>query len=236
MIDYTDIDFIYFDLDDTVWDFSANSPVSLRHVYDFYGFEQYAGSYDAFRDLYLPKNAELWDLYHYGKIDKEFLESERFRHTIAGIGDSRAEDSAFCAAVNEEYLRYLATLPTAVPGAREVLEDLYRKGMPLGILSNGFAGIQQQKLRSAGLLHYFKEIVLSDEVGVTKPLPGIFEFATRKAGTAPHRIMMIGDNYEADIVGAHTQGWKTVYFDRKAAAPNPTVADYTIRNLSELIK
>lgn len=235
MIDFTDIDFIYFDLDDTIWDFSANSPVSLRHVYDYYGFERYAGSYDAFRDLYLPKNAELWDLYHYGKIDKEFLESERFRHTIAGIGDGRAEDLAFCAAVNEEYLRYLATLPTVVEGAKEVLDNLYNRGIPLGILSNGFAGIQQQKLRSAGLMHYFREIVLSDEVGVTKPLPGIFEFATRRAGTSPHRIMMVGDNYEADIAGAHSQGWKTVFYDRKGVTLSKSVADYTIYSLREML-
>lgn len=237
MIDFSDIDFIYFDLDDTVWDFSANSPVSLRHVYDCYGFAQYAGSYEAFRDVYLPKNAELWELYHYGKIDKEYLESERFRHAIATIGDPRASDAAFCAGVNDEYLRYLATLPTAVEGAKEVLEYLHERGIPLGILSNGFAGIQQQKLRSAGLLGYFKEIVLSDEVGVTKPLPGIFQYAERCAGCEPMRIMMVGDNYEADIEGAASRGWRTVFFDRKyiASTINTDKAQYIIHKLTDLI-
>lgn len=235
IMDFNDIDFIYLDLDDTLWDFSANSPVSLHHVYDCFGFNRYATSYEQFRDAYLPKNMELWELYHYGKIDKDFLETERFRFTIEAIGDPRASDADFCAGVNDEYLRYLATLPGLVSGARELLGRIKSRGIPMGILSNGFAGIQQQKMISGGIDSYFREVVLSDEVGVTKPLSGIFDFAVRRAGTSPERILMIGDNYDADIVGAHNAGWKTLFFNRKHSQIPDGVADITVVSLDEIL-
>lgn len=232
---FSDIEFVYFDLDDTLWDFSANSPISLAHVYHHFNLGKYAPDYDTFRNLYINKNAELWNLYHYGKVDKDFLEVERFRYPLAMIGDPRAADIAFCAGVNSEYLRFLATLPTLVDGAEAVVKALCEAMIPLGILSNGFAGIQQQKLRSAGILQYFKHIVLSDDIGITKPLPGIFQAAEKIADTHSHNIIMIGDNYEADILGANMLGWKTIFFNRKNVVIPENIADYTITSLLELI-
>ena len=69
----TGIEAVFIDLDDTLWDFTASSAVALRHVYDTYCIERWSGAYDVFRDLYKAKNKELWDRYHYGKIEKTFL-------------------------------------------------------------------------------------------------------------------------------------------------------------------
>ena len=78
MIDKTKIKTVFVDVDDTVWWFTENSKLSLRHVYDAFGLAAWQPSYERFRDIYLSKNAELWNLYHHGKIKKDFLVTERF--------------------------------------------------------------------------------------------------------------------------------------------------------------
>ena len=117
----TGIEAVFIDLDDTLWDFTASSAVALRHVYDTYCIERWSGAYDVFRDLYKAKNKELWDLYHYGKIEKTFLVEERFRFPLLKIGYDGNDIDRFAADINTEYLRYLALQPNIVDGAIELL-------------------------------------------------------------------------------------------------------------------
>ena len=60
MIDKKEITTVFVDIDDTVWWFTENSKVSLRHVYDAFELQRWEPSYEAFRDIYLEKNHELW--------------------------------------------------------------------------------------------------------------------------------------------------------------------------------
>ena len=88
MIDKTKIKTVFLDIDDTLWWFTENSKVSLRHVYDHFGLSAYEPSYEVFRDIYLIKNHQLWQLYHHGKIEKDYLITERFRFTLSELGVS----------------------------------------------------------------------------------------------------------------------------------------------------
>ena len=231
----TGIEAVFIDLDDTLWDFTASSAVALRHVYDTYCIERWSGAYDVFRDLYKAKNKELWDLYHYGKIEKTFLVEERFRFPLLKIGYDGSDIDRFAADINTEYLRYLALQPNIVDGAIELLEFIRSRYGRVGVLSNGFKGTQQQKLISGGLDKYVDLLVLSDEVGVTKPLPGIFEYATNTWNVEPGKTLMIGDNYDADVCGAHNAGWRTIYFNRKSTDFATPAADATVDRLIDSV-
>ena len=83
----------------------------------------------------------------------------------------------------------------------------------LHIITNGFEEIQTKKLEKSNIAHYFHNIVTSESVGVKKPNPIIFNHALKLANTTPENSMMIGDNYEADILGAHQIGMKTIFFN-----------------------
>ena len=72
---------VFVDLDDTVWWFSENSLAALRHVYDVYGLGRLA-DYGTFDRHYHDINSRLWELYHYGKIEKSYLVEERFRYAL----------------------------------------------------------------------------------------------------------------------------------------------------------
>ena len=217
MIDKTKIKTVFVDVDDTVWWFTENSKLSLRHVYDAFGLAAWQPSYERFRDIYLSKNAELWNLYHHGKIKKDFLVTERFRYTLQQIGVTQRLDE-LGAEIDEEYLHFLAQQSILVPGAKELLEYLnshYR----VHALSNGFKGTQQQKLLSGGISHLIDKVIIADDCGFTKPMREIFDYALSECGADAESTVMIGDNADADILGARNAGWHTIYFNIKGTAP-----------------
>ena len=116
-----------------------------------------------------------------------------------------------------------------------MLEYLNAEGYSVNILSNGFKHVQAQKLTSAGVIHLFNRIILSDDCGITKPLPGIFEYALRECNATADTSVMIGDNYEADVCGAHSAGWRTIFFNKdNTPAENCTNADIIVASLSEI--
>lgn len=224
---------VFIDIDDTLWWFTENSKVALRHVYDEFALHTMC-AYEQFRDVYVKRNHELWQQYHHGLIDKQFLIDERFRYTLAQCGYA-GDAQALCHAINEEYLRYLALQPLTLPGARELLEYLVAKGYQVNTLSNGFAGTQQQKLMSGGLHHLIRHNVLSDDCGINKPHPGIFAYALEQCGATAATSVMIGDNPDADIKGAHQAGWRTIYFNIRGEDPEDGTADAVVSTLEEII-
>ncbi len=97
-----------------------------------------------------------------------------------------------------------------------VLQVLQRSGYRLGILSNGaedlntYELIDKSKLRS-----YFEFILSSAAFGKRKPHPGIFQAALDHFQISTEETVMVGDNYEADILGAHQLGINTIWIRRR---------------------
>ena len=225
---------VFVDIDDTLWWFTENSKLALRHTFDAFDISSVC-TYERFKEVYLKKNLELWNLYHHGLIDKDFLVNERFRFTLKECGYKGDVDvEKMCHLLDEEYLRFLALQPTTIPGARQLLEYLVAKGYDVNTLSNGFRGTQQQKLISGGLSDLIHRNVLSDDCGITKPQRGIFDYALEQCGADAATTVMIGDNPDADIKGAHDAGWRTIYFNIRGLDPIEDTADAVVTSLDEI--
>lgn len=223
---------VFVDIDDTLWWFTENSKLALRYTFDAFDISSVC-TYERFKEVYLKKNLELWNLYHHGLIDKDFLVNERFRFTLKECG-YKGDVEKMCHLLDEEYLRFLALLPTTIPGARQLLEYLVAKGYDVNTLSNGFQGTQQQKLISGGLSDLIHRNVLSDDCGITKPQRGIFDYALEQCGAEAATTVMIGDNPDADIKGAHDAGWRTIYFNIRSLEPIEGTADAVVTSLDEI--
>lgn len=223
---------VFVDIDDTLWWFTENSKLALRHTFDAFDISSVC-TYERFKEVYLKKNLELWNLYHHGLIDKDFLVNERFRFTLKECG-YKGDVEKMCHLLDEEYLRFLALQPTTIPGARQLLEYLVAKGYDVNTLSNGFQGTQQQKLISGGLSDLIHRNVLSDDCGITKPQRGIFDYALEQCGADAATTVMIGDNPDADIKGAHDAGWRTIYFNIRSLEPIEGTADAVVTSLDEI--
>lgn len=201
---------LFIDLDNTLYDFSGNSREAYSIVYTLLGYERWFDSFEHYYTIYEEYNLQLWALYAEGKITKERLNAERYAHPlrVVGVPDADAVSARFW----DEAMKRLPLGQRLMPYAREVLEYL-RPRYKLYILSNGFTELQARKMRSAGIDHYFDGVVLSEDIGVNKPNPAIFEHALRVADVSAAEALMIGDNFEVDIEGAQRVGVDQVYYD-----------------------
>ena len=119
------------------------------------------------------------------------------------------------------------------PYTTEILQYLTQKNYVMHLITNGFENIQHSKLKHTNLTSYFKEVITSEQAGSLKPNKEIFEFALQLAKANIKDSIMIGDNIEADIKGAMSVGFDTVFVDhlRLGTDVKPT---YTIHHLKEL--
>ena len=230
---FTGIKAVFVDIDDTLWWFGKNSEIALKHTFGIFHLERWC-SYERFHDLYRAHNGRLWERYHHGEIGKDFLLSERFRLPLAEVGCDEISDELL-SQLNEEYLTTLSSLPTLMPWGREMLDYLTAKGYEIGVVSNGFISTQEPKLKAAGVREYIKHLIISEEIGYTKPMREIFDHALRCCGLQPHEVVMIGDNFDADIRGAHNAGWRTIFFNPRNL-PAGTEADAIITHLSQVVE
>ncbi len=222
---------IFIDLDDTIWNFRTNSKIALEIIYDRYELSEYYPLFDEYYRVYSEKNTELWSLYHHNRISKETLIVERFRYPLQRVG---AYNDKLVLQLNADYLSVLSEQGELVPPARELLDYLKSRSYRLHIISNGFKEVQFKKMKSAGIENYFEKIILSDEVGVNKPHPDIFRYALNKTGSSKNTSLMIGDNYDADILGAMRSGLDQVYFNPLQKQIPDEFPTYEVQTLSEI--
>lgn len=214
------IEWVWIDLDDTLWDFHANSRETLAIIYRQEGLSEYFADVDSWRDAYIACNKSLWELYNRGQVTKEYLMMERFRRVLADAGCKAPYDKVLARHLDRVYLECLGQLGTLVPGARDLLLYLRKKGYKTGVLSNGFHEVQHNKLHSAGIDDLIDLVVLSDDIGINKPDSRLFDYAVNSAGTDPQHSLMIGDNPDTDIAGAIRSGWHSIYFNRDGQQPS----------------
>lgn len=217
---------IFFDLDHTLWDFDKNSMLAFQRV-----FLKHAIPLDvpAFVRAYEPINFDYWKLFRDELVTKEELRRGRLIDAFRLFDLDLPLQTIDLLA--ESYIDELPLDNHLFEGATEILEYLFQK-YSLHIITNGFQQVQYLKLKNSGIESYFKTITTSEEVGLKKPNPVIFKTALKKAGVIPHRSLMIGDTFEADIVGAEKAGMHTLFFNyRSDSVPEAYLA---VKHLLEI--
>jgi putative hydrolase of the HAD superfamily len=221
---------LFIDLDDTVYDFSEASREAFRETYDLLQYGRYFNSFEHYMELYAPYNLMLWGMYGEGKITKEELNRRRYSHPLEAVGVNDQELAAtFC----REALSRIPTKGPLMPGAIELLEYL-RPKYNMYILSNGFKELQSRKMHTAGIDKYFDKLILSEDIGVNKPNPELFEHALRTTGSKLSESIMIGDMFETDITGAANIGMEQIYYNPKGKKGHPFVPTYEVTHLLQI--
>lgn len=198
---------IFFDLDHTLWDFEKNSRMTLSMIFHENDVNV---NLDEFLVHYVPLNLEYWKLYREERISKTELRYQRLRRTFEAL-QYEVEDELIND-LSEQYIQHLSSFNNLVPKTKEILEYLKPK-YRLHIITNGFQEIQEKKLKKANIIGYFDQVVNSEMAGAKKPNPKIFQLALQMARVTPEKSLMIGDNIEADILGAQAVGFQTLHFN-----------------------
>lgn len=198
---------IFFDLDHTLWDFDRNSALTFDKIFKINRVEV---NLDDFLKHYKAINFEYWKLYRNEKIDKELLRFGRLNDTFIAI--SQPIEKELVNKLSKDYITYLTDNNFLYSNTVEVLEYL-NNHYNLHIISNGFEEVQTKKLIKSNIHHFFKTITNGETIGVKKPNPQIFHHALNAANTVNAQSVMIGDGFEADILGAMEVGMDVIYFN-----------------------
>ena len=209
----TNLTDVFFDLDHTLWDFDKNSALAFKRVFKKHNI---ALDTNRFLEEYEPINLKYWRLFREDKVTKEELRRGRLIDAF-----SQFEIKYPLKEIDAMAISYIDELPVdnhLFKGAIDVLEYLSKK-YTLHIITNGFHEVQHLKLKKSGIYTYFKTVTTSEEVGLKKPNPIIFKKALLKASAHPESSLMIGDSFEADILGAKAIGMQTMYYNYRKTKP-----------------
>ncbi|WP_420146889.1 YjjG family noncanonical pyrimidine nucleotidase [Spirosoma sp.] len=222
---------LFFDLDHTLWDFDRNSAECLVELFDTFRLADVGiPSAEAFSRHFIDINRKLWADYDKNLIEHTYIRQHRFPLVFRALG---VDEAAVHADLNVEYLKLLPRKAHLLESAREILDYLHGR-YTMHIITNGFAEIQAIKMDSSGIAHYFTHVITSENANAKKPNPLVFQYAMEISGTSAADSIMIGDNYEADILGAKSVGLDTIFYNPQGQLVDDTPT-YDIRHWKELM-
>ncbi|MDE3247081.1 MAG: YjjG family noncanonical pyrimidine nucleotidase [Bacteroidota bacterium] len=223
---------LFFDLDHTLWDFEANSRLTLSELYTQMGLrDRGVDDFDRFHKNYLVHNEKLWDRYRKGFIKTEELRWKRMWLTLL---DFKIGDEKLAREMGAVFLDLLPTRKLLFPYTLEILTYLKQNNYQLHLITNGFEKTQHAKLQHSGLTGFFGEVITSEGSNSLKPQKAIFDFALEKTGAKAEESIMLGDDLDVDIAGARGAGLDQVYINH-LNKPLPDIKPtFTVLQLKEL--
>lgn len=200
---------ILFDLDDTLINFAYSEQMGLKKIHErFYKMVEYT----IFERLYKEINTALWR--QVGAQENPLSPSDvrilRFIQLNQKLSCSLSVDE-----IANEYDVNLCIYAHWITGAKEAIEFLHQKGHVLGIITNGFVGVQGEKQQRLELNNWFDCYIVSDEVGISKPNAEIFNLAVTVIANKRQQpiqsftkqsMLMVGDSIISDGYGAQNFG------------------------------
>lgn len=223
---------LFIDLDDTLWDIHQNGRECLEEIYRDYRYNQFYETFEDFYQVYMPSNNYLWGLYREGKISKDELIVERFLFPLRRFG---IDDPYYAKKVSDDFLERTTHKTKLIDGTIDLLEYLKPK-YRMHILSNGFSEVQYKKIENSGLRPYFSKVILSEDAGINKPHPDFFTYALKVTNSRRDETLMIGDSWDADIVGAYNSRIDQLWLnsDSKSKKPTDFEPTFTVHSLGEI--
>lgn len=208
-----------FDIDDTLY---CRENLLWKAVNEATGNALADRDRNGFIRLFYQLSEENLSLVERGEITAQESNIWRFEECFRSFGVSDPE--AFGVAATDLYTDLQNHITLSEPLVR-LLDHLSSSGCPLGVLTNGETSHQWAKYDMLRLDRWIpkERVVVSGEVGTTKPDIAIFRIAQQRMAMAPEDLWMIGDSYEGDIAGASRSGWHSVWINRR----NEPVTDVT---------
>ncbi len=218
---------LLLDADGTLFDYERAEAAALAQAFADSGLPYDPRSQELYKEL----NQEMWLVFERGEISAEVLRVERFRRLFDALDLACAAEP-----FSERYLVRLGERADLIQGAEALLATLHgRVGMVL--ITNGLQHVQRSRLAHSTLSRYLTDIVISEEVGVAKPDPRIFDAAFEVMGRpARQEVLIVGDSLTSDIRGGNRYGIDTCWYNPQGLPHAPGIkVVYEIRALDELL-
>lgn len=214
---------ILMDLDDTLFDFPTGNRRAVGQL-----MEELNLSSPTIFEEYQAINHACWEALERGEMTQEDLHVERFRRFLAQKG--RSDDPA---AVADRFAELLGQQTIPLPHAEETVRAIAQR-LPVVLLTNGITVIQRRRLAHARISQWFSDVIISQEVGLSKPDPRIFELAL--GGVDRREALMIGDGLRSDVQGANRAGIDICWYNPQGKPlPEDLHVEYEIQDIRDCV-
>ena len=197
---------VIFDLDNTLYNFDAANEFGIRAL-AAYTEPVFGWDYPKMKDLYEESREKLTE--RMGDVGSAHNRLLRFQNLLE---EKKLPLHPHALEMAKAYWRGVLDNMALSPGAREIMEELRRMGVRIGLGTDMTAYMQYEKLIRLGLMEYMDFIVSSEEAGTDKPGNAFFMLCARKAGCLPGECLFIGDNIVRDYGGAAAAGMQARWF------------------------
>lgn len=223
---------ILFDIDNTILSFDEYVKESMKNGFKKFGICAYK---DEMFDVFNQVNNRLWHAIEKGELSFEKLQKIRWNMIFERLGVS-SDGEAF-----EKYFReYLFESAIPIDGVMELLKYLYEK-YTLCVASNGPYLQQVNRLKVGGMLPYFTDLFISEEMGCSKPSEEFFATCIDRLNSKleekilPCEIMIIGDSLSSDMLGGMKFGMQTCFYNpNNKPIPCEMNLNYNVTSLKEI--
>ena len=217
--------YLLVDNDNTLMDFSAAEHKALNETLAGAGLPTDEDTVAA----YVRINDALWKALERGETTQAALKVERFAQLLDYLSLPRDTAPALGAA----YAENLGNHADLLPGALEFVQALSGK-VKIALVSNGISRIQRSRLSLCPFTPLLDAVVISEEIGVSKPDPAMITKALDMLGCAnPAEAVMLGDSLSADIGAANNAGIDSIFLSAKGVTSDK--ATYCVRTLEEAL-
>lgn len=218
---------IIFDADETLFDFKKSERDAFKNT-----MLEFDIKYDENHHLkiYQDINTAIWKEFEDGLITQKKLKVERFKRLSDKL-NAGFDEAEFA----KSYMKHLSCASFLYDDSIVIIESLH-KDYRLTIVTNGLEDVQNNRIRKSVIAQYFEDIVISEEVEVSKPDPRIFEHALNNIKhTDKNKVLMVGDSLTSDIQGGINFGIDTCWYNpNKIENKTGIRPTYEISNLMEL--
>ena len=202
---------VLFDLDDTLFDHRHSARAALGFLKERFDDKLSAISLDELERAHLEILNEIHTNVLDGTISLDEARIKRFAILFPRYDVILSEEEQY--EVSSLYrIKYQAARRATI-GAINLLHALRLREVRIGVVSNNLLEEQLDKMQHCGLAPFIDSYTISEEAGVSKPDPHIFQIALERLQCAPGSAVMVGDSWTSDILGARAAGIRAIWYN-----------------------
>lgn len=218
---------VLFDSDETLLNFELAEEKALKILFAHLDMQ-----YETVCADYKRINSGCWAAYEKGEMTQAELRIRRFSEFL------KLHPHTYSAKeVATYYEKALSMQHDELPGAYEAVKEIASR-LPIAIVTNGIATIQRPRMEQCSMHSFFTSLIISEEVGSSKPRPEMLLIALEKLGiSSPKDALMIGDSLTSDMGAAKNAGIDFLWYNPKGKArPENAHIQYETNAISDYVK
>ncbi|WP_088102461.1 HAD family hydrolase [Halalkalibacter urbisdiaboli] len=215
---------ICFDLDNTLYshEMAFKNAIEYCYSHEVVPYLKEKGIEEVPFEIWFTafkKNCDrFWNVYEEGNVDAVTYRRLRYEETMHSF--SLPSEDIEADRFHKRYDQIVDTFSEPDEALLPLLTWLKQHNIKTGVISNGAVETQMRKMKKLGLTENIIDgVVISAEVGFSKPDPNIFKIMEQELGEKAAECLFIGDTWEQDVIGACNAGWDVVYLNSRKKSP-----------------